>query len=36
MTVCTAKIGGGAGRHHAAIPLHHEKFVAQPRAAQVL
>jgi hypothetical protein len=28
--------GGGAGRHHAAIPLHHEKLVAQPGVAQVL
>ena len=30
------EIDGRAGRHHAAIPLHHEKLVAQPRAAQVL
>ena len=30
------KIDGRAGRHHAAIPLHDEKLVAQPRAAQVL
>ena len=30
------KIDGGAGRHHAAIPLHDEKLVAEPCAAQVL
>ena len=30
------QIDGRAGRHHAAIPLHHEELVAQPRTAQVL
>ena len=30
------EINGRAGRHHAAITLHDEKLVAQPRAAQVL
>ena len=30
------EIGGHAGRHHAAIPLHDEKIVGQPRTAQVL
>jgi hypothetical protein len=27
------KIDGHTGRHHAAIPLHYEKLVAQPRTA---
>ena len=30
------EIDGRAGRHHAAIPLHHQELVAQPRTAQVL
>jgi len=30
------EIDGRAGCHHAAVPLHDEKLVVQPRAAQVL
>jgi hypothetical protein len=30
------EIDGRARRHHAAIPLHYEKIIAQPRVAEVL